>query len=166
MRFLRAATVYALLGIVALWTLVPLVWMVATSLQPPNSQVPTLQAALQPQAWPADHHAFDNYAYVLTFPELPIWRFALNSLIVTTGVVALQLTLCTLAAFAFARLSFPGRDALFFVFLLTMMIPAPVLIVPLFSIVRALGWLDSYVGLIVFYPYISTAFGTFLLRQY
>lgn len=166
MRLLRAATVYALLFFVALWTLIPFVWMLATSLQPPNAQVPTLQAALWPHAWPVNHGAFDNYAYVLTFPELPIWRFAFNSLVVTLGVVVLQLTICVLAAFAFARLSFPGRDVLFFVFLLTMMIPAPVLIVPLFSIVRSLGWLDTYLGLIVPYPYISTAFGTFLLRQY
>src|SRR5262245_21310957 len=118
MRFLRAATVYGLLGILALWTLVPLLWMVTTSLQPPHAQVPTLQASLWPKEWPADHHAFDNYGYVVTFPELPLWRFALNSVIVTLGVVALQLMICVPAAFAFARLTFPGRDALFLVFLL------------------------------------------------
>jgi multiple sugar transport system permease protein len=166
MKWARIALLYALLAAVALWTVVPLVWMFATSLQPPGAQVPTLQAALWPDAWPAGHRALSNYSYVLTIPELPIWRFALNSAIVTTGVVALQLALCSLAAFAFARLRFAGRDGLFLVFLLTMMVPTPVLIVPLFSIVRTLGWLDSYLGLIVPYPYISTAFGTFLLRQY
>lgn len=160
MKCVRPATVYALLSAVALSTVVPLVWMAATSLHPPDAQVPTLQAALRPARW-----STDNYTYVLTFPELPLWRFALNSLIVTTGVVLMQLVLCALAAFGFARLTFPGRDGLFFLFLLTMMIPAPVLIVPLFSIVHGLGWLDTYLGLIVPYPYISTAFGTFLLRQ-
>lgn len=157
----RVATTYALLTLIALSTVLPLVWMAATSLQPPDAQVPTLQAALRPAAWSAG-----NYWHVLTFPELPIWRFAINSAIVTTGVVFLQLALCSLAAFGFARLVFRGRDGLFFVFLLTMMIPAPVLIVPLFTIVQSLGWLDTYLGLIVPYPYVSTAFGTFLLRQY
>lgn len=166
MRWLRNATVYAILTFAALSTILPLVWMFATSLQPPTAQVPTLQAALRMSEWPPGHALFSNYKDVLTFPELPLWRFALNSVIVTLGVVALQLTLCSLAAFAFARLAFRGRDGLFFAFLLTMMIPAPVLIVPLFSIVHSLGWLDSYLGLIVPYPYISTAFGTFLLRQY
>lgn len=108
---------------------------------------------------------FQNYSYVLTFPELPVWRFAVNTIAVTTGVVLFQLTLCSLAAFGFARLSFRGRDTLFFIFLITMMVPAQVLIVPLFVIVQNLGWLNTYLGLIVPYPYISTAFGTFLLRQ-
>lgn len=108
----------------------------------------------------------ENYATVLTIPELPVWRFSINSLILSTGVVLLQLLLCAPAAFAFARLEFRGRDALFWLFLLTMMIPAPVLIVPLFTIVQKLGWLNTYLGLIVPYPYLSTAFGTFLLRQY
>ncbi|MBI5866509.1 MAG: carbohydrate ABC transporter permease [Planctomycetes bacterium] len=85
---------------------------------------------------------------------------------VTTGVVSFQLTMCVLAAFAFSRLEFRGRDAIFFVFLLTMMIPAQVQIVPLFTLVQKLGWLDTFLGLIIPYPYISTAFGTFLLRQY
>ena len=94
------------------------------------------------------------------------WRFAVNSFVVTTGVVFFQLTLCSLAAFGFSRLNFRGRDTLFFVFLLTMMIPAQVLIVPLFTIVQKLGWLDTYQGLIIPYAYLSTAFGTFLLRQF
>lgn len=108
----------------------------------------------------------ENYATVLTIPELPVWRFAINSFILSSGVVILQLLLCAPAAFAFARLEFRGRDALFWLFLLTMMIPAPVLIVPLFTIVQKLGWLNTYLGMIVPYPYLSTAFGTFLLRQY
>lgn len=108
----------------------------------------------------------ENYWDVLTFGELPVARFALNSLVVTVGVVLFQLTLCSLAAYAFSRLRFRGRDALFFVFLLTMMIPGQVLIVPLFLIVQKLGWLNTYWGLIIPAQYLSTAFGTFLLRQF
>ena len=108
----------------------------------------------------------ENYWTVLTYGELPIWRFAINSFVVTGGVVFFQLALCSLAAFGFSRLHWRGRDPLFFVFLLTMMVPAQVLVVPLFMVVQKLGWLDTYWGLIIPYPYLSTAFGTFLLRQF
>jgi len=157
---LRALAAYALLTLIAAATTVPLIWMLVVSLHPPTTQVPTMAQLFSPESWRPQ-----NYAYVLTFPELPVARFALNSFIVTGGVVALQLVLCSLAAFAFARLEFRGRDALFYFFLLTMMIPAQVLIVPLFMITQKLGWLDTYAGLIVPYPYLSAAFGVFLLRQ-
>jgi multiple sugar transport system permease protein len=158
---LRKAIVYALLIVIALTTVLPLVWMVFTSLHPPMAEVPTMETLFKPKSWHPD-----NYSYVLTFPELPVWRFAVNSFVVTAGVVVFQLVLCSLAAFGFSRLSWRGRDALFLVFLLTMMIPAQVLIVPLFTVVQKLGWLDTYWGLIIPYPYLSTAFGTFLLRQF
>ncbi len=157
----RTALVYAALVIIAVSTVIPLVWMVFTSLHPPMAQIPTMRNLLAPDGWHVE-----NYRYVLTFGELPIARFALNSFIVTTGVVVFQLTLCSLAAFAFSRLNWRGRDTLFFVFLLTMMIPGQVLVVPLFTFVQKLGWLDTYWGLIIPYAYLSTAFGTFLLRQF
>ncbi len=152
---------YLVLGTIALATIVPFIWMLFTSLHAPNAQLPTMANLFRPDGW-----HFENYWYVLTFGELPIWRFAVNSFIVVAGVVLFQLTLCSLAAFGFARLDFRGRDPLFLVFLLTMMIPAQVLIVPLFQITRWFGWLDTYPGLIIPYPYLSTAFGTFLLRQF
>jgi len=161
MRTGRAIATYAVLLAIAATTVIPLVWMVCTSLHAPRAQIPTMSTLFAPDGW-----HFENYWTVLTYGELPIWRFALNSFIVTAGVVVLQLALCTLAAFGFSRLRWFGRDALFFVFLLTMMIPASVLIVPLFALVQRLGWLDTYWGLIIPYPYLSTAFGTFLLRQF
>lgn len=161
MKLLKDIATYLALALIAATTALPLVWMVLTSLHPPMAQIPTLSRLLAPEQW-----HFGNYAYVLTFPELPIWRFALNSVLVTLGVVAFQLALCCPAAYALSRLRFAGRDALFFVFVLTMMVPAQVLVVPLFALVQKLGWLDTYLGLIVPYPYLSTAFGTFLLRQH
>jgi multiple sugar transport system permease protein len=152
---------YTLLVLVSLTTVAPLVWMLFTSFHPPLSPVPTPETLFRPREW-----AFRNYWYVLTFAELPVARFALNSIVVTAAVVAFQLTLCSLAAYAFARLSFRGRDTLFFILMLTMMIPATVMIVPLFITVHRLGLLNSYLGLILPYPYLSTAFGTFLLRQF
>jgi multiple sugar transport system permease protein len=135
--------------------------MFFTSLHEKNAQLPTMETLFKPDGW-----HFENYLYVLTFGELPVWRFAVNSFIVTGGVIALQLTLCCLAAYGFSRMRFRGRDTIFFIFLLTMMIPPTVMIVPLFAVVRSLGWLDTYAGLILPYPYLSTAFGTFLLRQF
>jgi multiple sugar transport system permease protein len=152
---------YVALVAIGVTTITPFVWMVFTSLHERDAQLPTMDNLFEPDGW-----HFDNYHYVLTFGELPVWRFAVNSVVVTAGVVVFQLGLCTLAAYGFARLRFRGRDTLFFAFLLTMMVPAQVLIVPLFSIVRGVGWLDTYWGLIVPYPYLNTAFGTFLLRQF
>lgn len=160
-RTLLAAIQYLLLAAIAVSTITPFVWMFFTSLHPPQAQIPTMATLFHPDGW-----HFENYTYVLTFAELPVWRFAVNSFLVTAGVVLFQLTLCALAAYGFARLHFRGRDTLFFVFLLTMMIPAQVLIVPLFTLVQRMGLLDTYAGLIIPYPYLSTAFGTFLLRQY
>ena len=161
MRMLRKVGWYALLMLLALATTGPLVWMVFTSLHPPLSPLPTPGQLFTPSRW-----AFDNYAYVLTFTGIPVARYFLNSLVVTAAVVALQLALCSTAAYALARLSFAGRQAVFAAFMLTMMLPATVMVVPLFFMVHELGWLNTYAGLIVPYPYLSTAFGTFLLRQF
>ncbi len=153
---------YAALTALGAFTLAPLAWMAATSLRPEGSPLPTMRELLDGLL----HPHFENYRYVLWFPELPVWRFAINSAVVTAGVVLLQLALCSTAGYAFARLTFRGRDALFAAFMLTMMIPSQAMIVPLFVIVKWLGWLNTYAGLIVPYPYLSTAFGTFLLRQF
>ncbi len=160
-RYSANLLTYAVLVAIALMTVLPFVWMFFTSLHERNAQLPTMGNLFTPEGW-----HFENYLYVLTFGELPVWRFAVNSVIVTAGVVVFQLVLCSLAAYGFARLRFPGRDLIFLAFLLTMMVPAQVLIVPLFALVHNLRWLDSYWGLIIPYPYLSTAFGTFLLRQF
>lgn len=163
-RRVRLVPAYVLLVAVGVATVAPLVWMAFTSLHKPLAPPPTVQTLFDPGQWTAP--PLDNYRRVLRIPELPVWRFAINSVIVTTGVVTLQVLLCTFAAYGFARLRFFGRDALFFAFLLTMMIPAQVMIVPLYVIVSKLGWLNTYAGLIIPFPYLSTAFGTFLLRQF
>jgi multiple sugar transport system permease protein len=94
----------------------------------------------------------------------PLAAAYLNSLFVTLSVTVAQLVTSSAAAFAFARLRFPLRDKLFLGYLATMMIPAQVTIIPVFILLRELGWLDSYRALIV--PFLSSAYGTFLLRQY
>jgi sn-glycerol 3-phosphate transport system permease protein len=94
---------------------------------------------------------------------LPIHRYLFNSLIVSSAVVVGQLITSSLSAYAFSFLAFKGRQALFLVFLATMMVPWEATIIPNYVTIRDLGWLDSYAGLAV--PFMALGFGTFLLRQ-
>jgi multiple sugar transport system permease protein len=94
----------------------------------------------------------------------PFHIYLLNSLLVALAITIGRLFTCSLGAFAFARLQFPGRDAIFWVYLSTLMLPEQVTLIPLFFIMKNFGWIDRYQGLIV--PFIVTAFGVFLLRQF
>jgi len=91
-------------------------------------------------------------------------RFILNSFIQSSGVMLLQLVTASLAAYAFAYLPFKGKRAVFLIFLSTMMIPWESTIIPNYLFVQKIGWDDTYLGLIA--PFMATAFGTFLLRQF
>lgn len=140
----------------ALLMLMPFIWMVATSLKDTGAVFEYPPSFLpRPLVW-------ENYRDI--FEVLPFARFFLNSLFVASAVTLLQLVTCSMAAYAFARLRFPGRDALFLGYLGTLMIPAQVVIIPNFILLRYLGWIDSYQALIL--PAAFSAFGTFLLRQY
>jgi len=142
-----------LLGVIVV---LPFLYMVTTSLMDEFEVLRTPPAVL-----PA-HPQFGNYAAALT--ALPFWRFFLNSGIVSLCVVAGQLATSATAAYAFARLRFPGRDRVFLLFLSVLMVPAVVLLIPRFLIVNALGWVDSYAGLIS--TELVTVWGIFLLRQF
>ena len=140
----------------ALLMLLPFIWMLSTSFK--------LAGAVfeYPPTWLPKPLVWQNYPQVTEI--LPFARFFLNSLVVALSVTALQLLTCSLAAYAFARLRFPGRDALFLGYLGTLMIPGQVVIIPNFILLRTLGWIDTYQALIL--PAAFSAFGTFLLRQY
>jgi multiple sugar transport system permease protein len=107
---------------------------------------------------------FDWSNYSRAFSADDFSRFYLNSSVMTGGIVSGQVLLSSMAGYAFARLRFPGRGILFGVVLATMMMPVYVTLVPSYLIVRTLGWLDSYTGLIV--PRLVSPFGIFLMRQY
>lgn len=102
--------------------------------------------------------------YFRTFEVAPFGRYYLNSIVVSVSVTTLQILISSLAAFAFARLRFRGREALFLFYLATLMIPFPVTLIPNFLIIKNLGWYDTYLALIV--PGLFSVFSTFLLRQY
>ncbi|HEV8638583.1 MAG TPA: carbohydrate ABC transporter permease [Chloroflexota bacterium] len=151
------AGLYVLLLAVSALMLGPFIWMLTSSLKAEGDIFlfpPTLLP--NPPRW-------DNYAE--TVQRMPFHIFTFNSFkIAVLGTVGAVLT-CSLAAYAFARLSFPGRDRLFFVLLATMMVPGQVTFIPHFLIMQAVGWTNSHNALIVPH-FFGGAFGTFLLRQF
>ena len=151
----RLALHALLLGVGVLFAL-PFVWSLSTSLKPLADLF-----AVTPNLIPSEVR-WENYGDV--FGTVPFARFYLNTILVTAARVVGQVFLASLAAFAFARLRFPGREALFFLLLSALMIPEQVIIIPRYILLREFGWLDSYQGLIV--PLLFSAFGTFLLRQF
>ena len=154
-RWLPRAPLYFALSGVAAMMLFPFGWMIATSLTSDSQLFVT-----PPQLIPVPLVP-DNYLRVAE--AFPIGRFLVNSLVVAGISTSLQVGTSAMAAYAFARLRFRGRDALFLVYLATLMVPLQVTIVPLFIEMRLLGLVNSYPGLIL--PTIASAFGTFLLRQ-
>jgi multiple sugar transport system permease protein len=142
--------------LMAFLTVAPFLWMLLTSFKDLG------EILVYPPTWLPERFQIRNY--VDAFSAAPFGRFYANSLFVAVAVTLGQLVTCSLAAYAFARMHFRGRDALFYVFLGTMMIPAHVTMIPSFMILHWLGWIDTYAALIV--PGLASAFGTFLLRQY
>ncbi len=150
------ALLHVIVYAAAFLTLVPFVWMVLTSFKP------LAEIFVFPPTWWPETFTFENYK--VAFSAAPFGRYYVNSLFVAVAVTLGQLVTCSLAAYAFARLKFWGRDALFYLFLATMMVPPQVTMIPGFMILHWLGWIDSYAALIV--PGLASAFGTFLLRQF
>jgi multiple sugar transport system permease protein len=140
----------------AVTMVIPFLWMLSTSLKSDQ------QAYIFPPIWIPTPIVWGNYGTV--WEALPFNRFLINSAIVSILVTLGQLTTCSMGAFAFARLRFPGRDRLFVLYLATMMIPFQVTMIPVFILVKSFRWLDTYQALII--PMIFSAYGTFLLRQF
>ena len=140
--------------ILGLMAVAPLLWMVATAFKPQDE---VFGAGLLPH-----RPTFGNFVYVFT--QLDFLRFLLNSVFVSATVTVVALLLHSMAGYALARLRFPGREVIFLTMFSTFLVSLPVIIVPLFVLVKALGMLDSYAGLII--PSIFNAFGIFLLRQF
>jgi multiple sugar transport system permease protein len=155
LRRVRRLPLYALLIVGAITMLFPFAWMVSTSLKQDVALFVT-----PPKLIPSPVET-DNYSRVADL--IPIWRIAFNSILVAVISTTLQVVTSAMGAYAFARLRFRGRDALFFLYLATLMVPFQVTIVPLFVEMKYLGFVNSYPGLIL--PTIASAFGTFLLRQ-
>lgn len=149
---------HLLLITVGIGFLVPLAWLVSGSLKGPGQQFEF------PPRWIPHPFAWDNYKQAVT--QLPFHLFFRNSVIICGLNLVGVLLSSSLAAFAFARLRFPGRDALFLVLLSTMMLPGIVTLIPTFVLFRKLGWVDTFAPLTVPAFFGGGAFNVFLVRQF
>lgn len=156
---LRHVLANVLLALASATMVGPLVWMFITSLKKQTD-------VLTPRPeWIPDPLVWTNYVELFSrSEEFPVLRWLWNSVFVSTSVTALVLLVTSMAAFAFARMRFKGREALFMAVISTMIIPGQVLLIPAFLVVQELGWFNTYFGLIV--PGLASAFGVFLLRQF
>ncbi|WP_245745667.1 carbohydrate ABC transporter permease [Nocardia altamirensis] len=154
-RTLRGLLVYVVLAAMAWCALLPILWALAGSLKPQGEITGTSLV-------PTDLH-WSNYRLVFEF--VPFERMFLNTVLYAGLVTAGQVFFCSLAGYAFARLPFKGRDALFLAYLGTLMVPLTVTVIPQFILMRTFGWVDSPLAMIV--PGLfGSAFGTYLMRQF
>ena len=157
-RFLAGeAFVYAFLAVGAFFCLLPLAWMISTSLKEPGS------VFLFPPQWIPQPVRWENYSEIFT--QWPFFTYLRNTLLVT-GLNIAGITLSSaLVAYAFSHMRWPGRDTCFILCMATMMLPAQVTMVPTFVMFVKLGWLDSFKPLVV-PAFFGSAFFIFLLRQF
>jgi multiple sugar transport system permease protein len=156
MKQVNRFLIYCGLILIALSMLIPFLWMLSTSL------MGELEVYQFPPRFLPSAVKWSNYQEAMTLQ--PFGRFFLNSMIVAAASVIGQLTFCSMAAYAFARLRFRWRDKIFALYLSTMMIPAIVTIIPAFLLINTFGWVNTYWAL--FTPAVSSVWGIFLLRQF
>lgn len=148
---------HAVLLITGALILVPFVWMVSLSIKPPG-EIFGAHFSFFPEHW----YAVENYTKALTSVPLP--RYMFNGVIVCAVILALQIAVCAPAAYALAKLRFRGRDLLFAIVLIGLLLPHQVLSLPLFILGYKLGILNTYAALV--FPYVVSPFGIFLFRQF
>ena len=156
MKKKRGIISIVLISIIAVIFIIPLVYMVSTSLKPKSEVLQDTISLIGSRVTTANYERAWN--------AFPFARYMFNSIFVGLATTALTVFTSAMAAYAFARLKFKGRDKVFFVYLSTLMVPIQVTIIPLYMILRILGWHDSYAALIV--PPVFSAFGVFMLRQF
>ncbi len=140
----------------ALLMLVPLFWMLSTSLKT-LEKVFSLPIVWIP--WPLHWENYPNAFSQFNFP-----RYFLNSFVIAIAVTLTNVFFCSLAGYSLAKFRYPSREFIFVAILSTLMLPMEVVMVPTFLIVKQFGWINSYAGLIA--PFVIDAFGIFLMRQY
>lgn len=155
-KLLSKSLIYILLIIGAIFILVPFLWMISTSLKPSN------EVLIMPPKWIPSKIIWENYK--VAWEAAPFKIYFKNSLIVTICVTLGELITTILAAFAFSRIEFKGRDVIFTLLVATMMVPGEVLTIPNFVTLSKLGWIDSYKALII--PWCASVYSIYLLKQH
>lgn len=154
MRLLTRAALYAGLTLAALTFIYPFLWMASSTVKPPF-EVGSL--ALIPRDM-----TFDNYR--IMWSRAPFGRALFNSLLVASTVTAAVLVMGSMTAYAMARLNFPGRRALNTITIALLLVPGQLTLIPLYTLIVQLGWIDSYAALII--PYLFNATAILMLRQF
>lgn len=149
------AVMYIILAFWAIFMIMPFAWMLLTSIktQPEAMKVPIVWFPKTPQ--------WSNYVEVLQ--EYNFGTYYKNTAFVTIVTVAFQIVTCSMGAYAFARLEFPGKSIIFLICMTVLMVPTQMIIIPRFLITMRLGWLNSFAGIII--PNLPSIYGVFFLRQ-
>lgn len=155
-RNLGELSLQVILISVGLFVALPIIIAIFTSFKLPND-VTNYPPTLLPQVWTLEN-------YVTAWTSKPFGRFFLNSIIQTGVIVFFQVIFSIMAAYAFSILQFPGRDVLFYVIVASLMVPFQLTFIPNFILISEWGWANTYMGLTV--PFLASAFGVFLLRQF
>ncbi|NPV07478.1 MAG: carbohydrate ABC transporter permease [Anaerolineae bacterium] len=156
-KVLRPVVVHGFLILASLIMALPFIWMVLSSLKAQP------EIFIFPPRWLPKTPLWSNYIEVTK--AMPFTWFTYNSLKIAVLTVLGQILSASLAAYAFARLRFPGREVMFLTWLGCMMIPGQVTLIPQFILFRSFGWLDTHLPLVI-PSFFGSAFGTFLLRQF
>lgn len=158
-RLARPAAIARHAALLATGTLilVPFVWMVSLSLKPPG-EIFRASFSLLPEEW----YAVENYGRAIT--EAPLPFYMLNGVVVCAAILILQILVCAPCAYALAKLDFKGRNLLFALVLVGLLLPHQVLALPLFILGYSLGILNTYAALV--FPFVVSPFGIFLFRQF
>jgi len=135
---------------------VPFIWMISTAFKG------DAEIYIYPPTWIPEQFHLENFARAWRF--VPFGRFYLNSIFVAVTITVSQVITGALAGYVFARVRFPGRDSIFYMYLATLIIPTQVTMLPLFLMLNALKWVNTYQGLIM--PFLANAFIVFFLRQF
>jgi multiple sugar transport system permease protein len=157
-RRLGKIAAYLTLGPISVVALVPLLWMLSTSLKPDE------QLYLWPPQWLPSPVMWENYPRAWTYA--PFTTYLRNTLTITLLALIGQMISASVVAYGFARLRFPGRDVMFMVLLATLMLPGVVTMIPTYLLFRTLGWIDTFYPMIVPAYFGGSAFYVFLLRQF
>lgn len=148
--------IYFILILGSFLMLLPFIWMISTSLKTSG------EVTAMPPVWIPEDLKWKNYSEAWSMA--PFARYTLNSIIVTVLSTIGELLTTILAAYAFSKLQFWGRDVVFSILLGTMMVPGEVLLIPNFVTLSELGWINKYEALII--PWLASIFSIFLLRQF
>jgi multiple sugar transport system permease protein len=162
-KIVHAIVVYALVGFLCVFAIAPMAWMLSTSLKTSAEQF------LTPPRWIPQEPTLENYIRVLRPNRLSGTNFTvyfINSLFVSLATTILALIVALPAAYAFSRFEFPGKNVAYFAVLGRNMFPLIVFLIPIFTLMRVLGWINTYTGLIVAYLTFALPLAIWLLKGF